>query len=83
MIANFNLERNLGARMNWIQVKKLVILLFGFMLIGVGLLSCSVEPKEKPKSLVESQQKVLEGAKSIEAQLKAAEAKRLKEMDSQ
>lgn len=68
--------------MNWFPVKRVIILLFSFMLIGVGLLSCSAEPKEKPKSLVESQQKVLEGAKSIEAQLKEAEAKRLKEMDN-
>jgi len=69
--------------MNWFQVKKTTILFFGFVLVGLSLLSCSAEPKGKPKSLVESQQKVLEGAKAIEAQLKEAEAKRLKKMDAQ
>lgn len=67
--------------MTLLQVKRSAILICS-VLVSFTVLSCSAEPKAKPKSLMESQQKVLEGAKAIEAQLQEAEEKRRKQNDS-
>ncbi|GAB1264852.1 hypothetical protein [Aurantivibrio infirmus] len=54
------------------------------LVLGVFCLAnCSADSKSKPKSLVESQKKLLDDSKSVEAQLKEAEEIRRKKMDGQ